>query len=340
MLVEGFENVTVKRAEEDLVISWSDEKLGQINIYMADNPDFVETSENLIATVEGGEYKVAVPKDKRVYFILKAENGARIRVAERVMPMDNLTNFRDIGGYLTVDGKRTKWGKLFRSAAHDGITARDVEYLQQLGVKTVVDYRTTAEGADHPDVKVEGVAYHHLCPFDESNATNTLDKKQQQQQRSVEQVKAMMAGINRSLVGDTHCNKTYTGLVQIALDPAQVPVVQHCTSGKDRVGAGAATLLMALGVPRETIMEDYLLSNENQLSAQKMSAGVTSGGQEITPEMMQMFAVLTKVHPEYLEALFDEIDKKWGGTEGYLHDALGLTDADLAKLKDLYLEEM
>ena len=76
------------------------------------------------------------------------------------------------------------------------------------------------------------------------------------------------------------------------------------------------------------------------ISAQKMSAGVSSANTEITPEMMQMFAVLTKVHAEYLEAFFDEVDKKWGGTEGYLHDALGLTDADLAKLKELYLEEM
>jgi len=338
--MEGFKKANVKREDEKLVISWEGEGLGKVSIYMAENADFTESAENLSGTVDGTEYVVEAAKDSRVYFILKGENGARIRVAERVMPMDNLTNFRDLGGYLTEDGRRTKWGKLLRSAAHDGITERDIAYLQQLGVKTVVDYRTTVESADHPDVEIAGVAYHHLCPFDESNATNTLDKNQQQQMRSVEQVKAMMGGINRSLASDPFCNKVYTGLVKIALDTAQVPVVQHCTSGKDRVGAGAATLLMALGVPRETIMEDYLLSNENQLSAQKMSTGVSSANMEITPEMMQMFAVLTKVHAEYLEAFFDEVDKKWGGTEGYLHDALGLTDADLAKLKELYLEEM
>jgi protein-tyrosine phosphatase len=65
-----------------------------------------------------------------------------------------------------------------------------------------------------------------------------------------------------------------------------------------------------------------------------------SAGQEITPEMMKMFAALTKVHAEYLEAFFDEVDTRWGGTEGYLKNALGLTDAELEKMKDLYLEQM
>ena len=97
---------------------------------------------------------------------------------------------------------------------------------------------------------------------------------------------------------------------------------------------------MAPGVPRETIMADYLLSNENQISAKKLGTGTMSAGTEITPEMMKMFADLTKVHAEYLEAFFDEIDTKWGGTEGYLKHALGLTDEELNKMKELYLEEM
>ncbi|MBQ5658563.1 MAG: tyrosine-protein phosphatase, partial [Peptococcaceae bacterium] len=142
------------------------------------------------------------------------------------------------------------------------------------------------------------------------------------------------------LAGDPYCNSVYREVMNVVMDPAQVPFVQHCTSGKDRVGAGSATILMALGVPRETIIEDYLLSNENQISANKLSSGAVTGGMEITPEMMKMFAVLTKVHKEYLEAFFATIDAKFGGTEGYLKQGLGLTDADLARVKELYLEEM
>ena len=116
--------------------------------------------------------------------------------------------------------------------------------------------------------------------------------------------------------------------------------MQHCTAGKDRVGVGSATLLMALGVPRDVIMQDYLLSNYNILSVDKLTEGATGEKMEIPPEQLKLFEALTKVHEEYLGAFFDEVDTHWGGTEGYLKNALGLTDEQLAKMRELYLEQM
>ena len=342
--MEGFINASVKRQDEQLVITWEGEGLGNVAVYMSEDPDFTESEAALIGTASGNEYAVEVSRDVRVYFVLKGENGARIRVAERVITMDGLTNFRDLGGYLTADGKRTKWGKLLRSAAHDSISDRDAALLQKMGVKTVLDYRTTPEVADHADREIEGVVYKRLSPMENPNATNTLDVNQSRNMKSAEDVIAMMSGINQMLAGDAYCNSVYREMMNIVMDTAQVPFVQHCTSGKDRVGAGSATILLALGVPRETILADYLLSNENQLSASKLGTGAASAasqaGMEITPEMLQMFALLTKVHKEYLEAFFATIDAKFGGTEGYLKQGLGLTDEDLARVKELYLEVM
>lgn len=338
--MEGFIKASVKRQDAQLVITWEGEALGNVAVYMSEDPDFVESEATLLANVDGNEYAAEVSKAVRVYFILKAENGARIRVAERVITMDSLTNFRDLGGYLTEDGKRTKWGKLLRSAAHDSITDDDVALLQKMGLKTVIDYRTTPEVMDHADRKVEGVTYRRISPMENPNATNTLDVNQSRNMKSAEDAIAMLTGINKMLAGDAYCNSVYREVMNVVMDPAQVPFVQHCTSGKDRVGAGSATILMALGVPRETIMEDYLLSNENQISASKLGSGASSTGMEITPEMLKMFAALTKVHKEYLEAFFATIDAKFGGTEGYLKQGLGLTDTDLARVKELYLEEM
>ena len=338
--MEGFIKASVKRQEEQLLISWEGEGLGNVAVYMSEDPDFIESEATLIANAAGNEYAVEVSRDVRVYFILKAENGARIRVAERVITMDSLTNFRDLGGYLTADGKRTKWGKLLRSAAHDSITDRDVTLLQKMGLKTVIDYRTTPEVADHADREIDGVTYKRISPMENPNATNTLDVNQSMQMKSAEDVIAMMSGINKMLAGDAYCNSVYREMMNVVMDSAQVPFVQHCTSGKDRVGAGSATILLALGVPRETIMADYLLSNENQISSSKLGTGASQAGMEITPEMLQMFALLTKVHKEYLEAFFATIDAKFGGTEGYLKQGLGLTDEDLARVRELYLEEM
>ncbi len=338
--MEGFIKASVKRQDAQLVITWEGEALGAVAVYMSEDPDFVESESTLLANVVGNEYAVEVSKATRVYFILKADNGARIRVAERVITMDSLANFRDLGGYLTEDGKRTKWGKLLRSAAHDSITDADVALLQKMGLKTVIDYRTTPEMTDHPDKEVAGVVYRRISPMENPNATNTIAASQNMQMKSVEDAIAMLTGINKMLAGDPYCNSVYREVMNVVMDSEKVPFVQHCTSGKDRVGAGSATILMALGVPRETIMEDYLLSNENQISASKLTSGAVSGGMEITPEMMKMFAALTKVHKEYLEAFFATIDAKFGGTEGYLKQGLGLTDADLARVKELYLEEM
>lgn len=338
--MEGFMNASVKRQDAQLVLTWAGEALGNVAVYMSEDPDFTESEATLIGNTSDGTFAVEVSRDVRVYFILKAENGARIRVAERVITMDGLVNFRDLGGYLTTDGKRTKWGKLLRSAAHDSITDRDVALLQKMGLKTVLDYRTTPEVEDHADRQVDGVVYKRLSPMEDPNATNTLDVNQSRSMQSVEDAIFILTGINKKLAADAYCNSVYREMINIMMDTAQVPFVQHCTSGKDRVGAGSATILMALGVPRETIMADYMLSNENQISADKLGKGAHSTDTEITPEMLKMFAALTQVHEEYLAAFFATIDVKFGGTEGYLKDGLGLTDADLARLKELYLEEM
>ena len=335
--MEGFQQAAVQRQQEELCITWEGNDLGTVAVYMDEDPDFQESSASLLGKTAEKQYMVTVSTEKRPYFLLVAENGARIRTAERVIPMDSLVNFRDLGGYLTEDGRRTRWGRLLRSAAHDGITDRDVAFLQHIGLKTVVDYRSGFEENEHPDREIAGVSYQHLRPFEESNATNVLDLAQFQR-KTVEDAIYMLTTINRTLGNHPHCNEIYREVVQIALDPAQVPMVQHCTAGKDRVGVGSATLLLALGVPRETIMADYLLSNENRLSTDKLSMGKKNV--QLPPEQLKMFEALTKVHEEYLAAFFDEIDKVWGGTEGYLKKGLGLTDEELKKMQELYLEQM
>lgn len=337
--MEGFATAEVLRQDGSLRIHWTGAGLGPVKVYWSEKADFQEGEGVLLGTTAEDTFEVDAALAERPYFLLVGEQGARLRMAERVIPMDSLINFRDLGGYLTADGRRTKWGKLLRSAAHDTITDRDVAFLQKMGLKTVVDYRSSFEEVDHPDREIDGVQYQHLRPFESPNATNILDTSQFSM-RTAEDAIAMLTGTNRLLANNENCNQVYRQLVLLALDETQVPMVQHCTAGKDRVGAGAATLLLALGVPRETIVADYLLSNDNRLSASKLGTGVTSQGTQISPEQLKLFEVLAKVRAEYLEAFFDEIDTLWGGTAGYLHQALGLTDEQLAKLQELYLETM
>ena len=335
--MEGFKEANVTRTDDLLTITWAGEGLDQVTIYQAEVPDFDETTGHILAKDVTSPYTLTASRDVRLYFLLVGANGVRIRIAERVMPMDALVNFRDLGGYLTADGRRTKWGKLLRSAAHDAITDRDVAYLQKLGLKTVVDYRSTYEEKERPDREIAGVAYLHTRPLEDPGATNILDT--QIKMDSADDAVTMLSQANRTLANSKHANSVYRQLLLTALDPSQVPIVQHCTAGKDRVGVGSATMLLALGVPRETIIADYLLSNDNQISASKLK-GAVAGGQEVTDEQLKLFQALAMVRADYLQAFFDEIDTLFGGTEGYLKNGLGLTDEELAQFQALYLETM
>ena len=113
--MEGFQNVAVTRQDNQLMIHWQGENLGEVKVYQSATPDFTESTGWLVGSTEQSSYTAAVQPQERSYFLLVAQNGARIRVAERVIPIDGLVNFRDLGGYLTNDGYRTKWGKLLRS---------------------------------------------------------------------------------------------------------------------------------------------------------------------------------------------------------------------------------
>lgn len=336
--MEGFTQAAVLRQNDTLTISWSGDQLGKVKVYQAWVADFTESEGNLLTETTDASFDWIIPDtEKRPYFLLSAENGARLRIAERVIKMDALVNFRDLGGYLTTDGRRTKWGKLLRSAAHDAISDRDVRYLKNIGLKTVVDYRSTDEEKVHPDREIEGVAYQHTRPLEDPGATNILNTKIKMETEA--DAIAALSGANRTLAKSKHANGVYRNLVKTALDTAQVPMVQHCTAGKDRVGVGSATLLLALGVPKETIIADYLLSNDNQVSVNKLQDALPSGAQ-LSDEKKRVFQALAQVRTEYLEAFFDEIDQLFGSVHGYLTTGLGLTDDELAKMKELYLEEM
>ena len=344
-MMNKFIKAQAVRQEERIDLSWScNGDLGKVHCYVSVNgqSDFAPEQGQLIWETKGGYaidednhfvYEDCTP-DYRPYFLLVAENGQWIRVAERVLPLRGIVNFRDLGGYETIDGRRVKWGKLLRSGAHDDLTAEDAIYLKNMGLKTVVDYRSTMETSEHPDIKMDGVCYLNVKPLKEAGATNVLDVMNVKMETADDAIKAL-TGINRQMMSSPQALEAYRTLMLTILDEKQLPLVQHCTAGKDRVGVGAATILLALGVPEETIMKDYLLSNEHQVKQDKLNMSSTK---ELKPEQIEMFKALTQVHAVYLQAMFDEMRVQFGDADHYLHEGLGLTDEQLAQLKNMFLE--
>ncbi len=315
-------------------ITWLGENIGKIKIYAAAKNDFLPAEDNFLTDAQGGECTVKVSFPERAYFILKAEDGAAIRTAVRLLKTEKIKNFRDIGGYLAKDGRRVKWGMLYRSAAHDVATDNDLKFVEELGIKSVVDYRTSREYTDAPDRRIDGVSYISDPPFPENaGAADVLHFDHKSEQGAIEG----MLNCNYVLATAEDSFKAYHKLFEIALDDKMVPTLQHCTAGKDRVGVGVCCMLWALGVDEDTIMEDYLLSNYGKLPVEKLMGAKAA---KMSEDSLKAIDALLGVRKEYLGKFLDTVKAKYGTPEAFLTKAIGLTEDEIKAFQDKYLERL
>lgn len=240
----------------------------------------------------------------------------------RVIALDGATNFRDLGGYRTREGRTLRWRRLFRSDQLSGLSAADHEVLSLLGITAALDFRGAEERAATP-YEVPGLAQHALS-IEPTVAQRMHEITVGGGTLTTPVVEGLMRDLYRGLV--LHQAPRYADFFGHVLR-AEAPLVFHCTAGKDRTGVAAALFLLALGVPRETVMRDYLLSNEVYRPPWVPRA-------DIAPEVLR---ALWGVQPSYLETALEAIDDA-GGAERYLREAVGLDDRQQAELARRYLE--
>lgn len=255
-------------------------------------------------------------------------------LAPRLVPLQGVQNFRDVGGYRTVDGRRVKWGLIYRSAELSHVTASDRQALATLDIRHVHDLRSTSERRAEPTAwtgpgapPVVAIDYE----FDRAVMAALFEGEP-----TPERARDFMAGFYPTLLDLQRPQET--GLFDDLLQ-ADGATLYHCTAGKDRTGLATAMLLSALGVPRETILYDYELSNRyftggiaTEDGAPNQAAAVQGG---LPPEVG---AVLMQVDARYLKAVFDRIDQGYGSVEAYLDQRLGVDAADIIRLRALYTE--
>jgi protein-tyrosine phosphatase len=174
----------------------------------------------------------------------------------RRLDFDGCFNFRDLGGYPTADGRRTRWRRLFRADGLSRLTPNDLAALAALGIVTVIDLRTDleAESQGRFPEDVEGVTYHHL-PL-----TDTLPGEEE----TPDWDSAAFVS-ERYLTMLSEGRTTVTTALGLLCDPRRHPAVFHCSVGKDRTGVLSALVLGFLGVPDDVIVADYALSYEAML---------------------------------------------------------------------------
>ena len=260
---------------------------------------------------------------------------------DRIPALEGSCNFRDFGGYQTHDGRRVRWGRLYRSGMLSRLNSRDLEVLADLRIRTVCDLRRAEERARHPNPALGPDVLRR--EWDEPGDASPLRGVRFERSLSraaargamVEMYGRMPALLTRRLRG------VFAGL----LEAGGRPIILHCTAGKDRTGLGAALILSALGVPRATIVEDYLLTNVAvDLGAWLSGNGATGAGITATAEPIQALApqareAVLAADATYLEASFARIEAEHGSVEAYLGSELGVDAAGRARLVQSLLEE-
>lgn len=267
--------------------------------------------------------------------VLPIEIAAEQREEHRKLAMDGAENFRDLGGYKTVDGKTVKWGMLYRSDSLAELSDQDLAFIQRLGIRQIVDFRTPYEKSEDPDRIPEGVNYVEREIDVEGTAVKVLFDKISSGDIDDLNAVELMENANRAFV--TKQQHVYGPHLKSLLDDNNVPSVAHCTGGKDRAGFGAAITLLALGVPEETVIKDFLLTNVyTQDKINKYIWMIRFGSFfQTDPEKIRP---LLGVEESFIVAAFDQMKKDYGSVENYLRDGLGISDAEIQQLRDRFLE--
>jgi protein-tyrosine phosphatase len=276
-------------------------------------------------------------RGQRMYFFLEPDQGRGREVSIRHIALEGNSNFRDIGGYETVDGRFVKWGLIYRTGILTYLTPADFAYLSQLDVRVVCDFRSHQEKEQDPEQWIPNSSASLIAlPIGADNRKSSSASLQQfaQGHPSTEQLRQRMlkAYSTFALQFSPEFAKVFAELRQ-----EHLPLVYHCTGGKDRTGVFTALLLRVLGVPQQTILDDYLLTNKFLIlpddktpASQKQRAQMESMMKTFTPEQRQ---TLIDAAPEYLDAAFAAIEQRYGSFDDYRREALQLSDSDVSALR-------
>ncbi len=249
--------------------------------------------------------------------------------SRREVKLQGAVNFRDLGGYTTGDGPHVRWDRIYRSADISKLTDPDLDTLKGRYIASVVDLRGVEESKKAPDRLNTGTDY-ILCPAGSDSSLNDWMKT----------IASLLSG------GDSMMKVYYSNTLFLAdryrpffqklLDlPQDQALLFHCTAGKDRTGIGAALLLYVLGVPYETIENDYAATDYYWRTANAKMVNMMVQNMHVNEQVARDMGAARR---EYIRTTFDMIRKQNGSVDKFLKGPVGRDDAKIRLLKAKFLE--
>jgi protein-tyrosine phosphatase len=274
------------------------------------------------------------------YFFLKLDDGSMLTSASRGVEIPGVDNFRDLGGYPTADGKMVKWGRFFRGGPINGLGPDEKAAISNLGLKRIFDYRTKHEHERAPDECLSG-AENLWTPAvpPEKRFQDFADRDMLAHLKTVNTAKEARDAFQ--LFQDLYAAMPFQSgaflKMLLSLDCCDtVPMYQHCSAGKDRTGVGSALLLLALNVPEETVVEDYLLSRDfrREINLRHIQKFVAEGISKVAEELV-LRLMMTGME-ELIGAALNAIRLKYPSYDAFFLEEYGITAAQLNRWRDMH----
>ncbi|MBQ6223078.1 MAG: tyrosine-protein phosphatase [Solobacterium sp.] len=253
---------------------------------------------------------------------------------------DNLNNTRDLGGMRTMDGRMIVSGKLIRSGHLCGASVNDIQKLQELA-ELVIDFRMTLRTMQKPDPAIHGITYIHHPILAEAAMGITYGHEQDMKRFAMmtepESIREYMCDTYTRFAKNEFSIRQYAAFLRMLLVKREKAVLWHCTAGKDRAGFAAVLVETILGVSRKDIIKDYLKTNEyiadhmDEIKQEYLRD--TEDPEAVSRSVEYMYSA----KEEYLQSLFDKIHELYGDLDGYIYDAMRITEEECEQLRELYL---
>ncbi len=311
---------------------------GECKIYAKASPGGVE---QFIMKTENPWVQITMPLG-RWFFTIEASDGRKMNTATRLVELNEIGNFRDMGGYTNKDGKVLKYGYFYRSATLSGLSKEAMDFLEKLGLKTIFDFRSKAEVMADSDPLIPGSEYiNHsgIVTMDSDFNTQNFDMKTLFEQLAKN--KQAILGLGDFMVNGYRTMAREPEAFRCFFDrmketPNQ-PILFHCASGKDRTGICGALLMRILDFPKEIIEMDYLRSNQH-ISMRDQNILKLLHEKIEDEDVRRILSEIFSVRTGYINTFWEEAEKQYDHFDYFLEKRMNITEKDRENFKALYLE--
>jgi len=330
--VTGFWVVRVDSRQVE--IRWNREEYpAPVAVFAGDRPGDPDQAVDWTPSEDGYIRILGLEPEVRNYFKIIAEDGSCRIVAERRVGMQGAVNFRDLGGYQTLENKYVRWGRVFRSDGLSRLKDMDLRVFKQIAIRQVFDFRSPAEVAAAPNRLPDTSSVNYLnlpvCrgEFDFMDAMKRIKNGDTSWLTS----DFMVAGYISNL--ETH-GETWGRVIRYIASGNDGAALFHCTGGKDRTGVCAALILLTLEVSEEIVVADHQLSNVYIAQwLPRINERIAAFG--VNPDILYNYLTAPL---GAIEALLEHLRKNYGSAAAYLQEKAGVNAEDVARLKQNLLD--